>query len=83
MRTQSHLMSLVESIANVAVGFLLALGTQLAIFPLLGIVATFSDNLLLGCIFTVMSLVRSYLLRRVFESLRASQQQSSSSRSAA
>jgi len=65
--TQSRLMSLVEAIANVAVGFGVAVATQIAAFPLFGLAVSLGDNLAIGCIFTVMSLIRGYLLRRLFE----------------
>jgi hypothetical protein len=70
---QSRLMSCVEAVANVVVGFLLALLTQNAVFPLLGIVVSVADNLVIGGIFTVVSIVRSFALRRLFEAIRASQ----------
>lgn len=37
---QSRAMSLVESIANVAVGYGLAVGTQMLVFPLFGLHTT-------------------------------------------
>lgn len=64
--SQSRLMSVVESVTNVAVGYGVAVGTQLAVFPLFGIEASLSDNLAIGAVFTVISLVRSYALRRLF-----------------
>lgn len=64
--SQSRLMSVVESVTNVAVGYGVAVGTQLAVFPLFGIEASLSDNLAIGAVFTVVSLVRSYALRRLF-----------------
>jgi hypothetical protein len=66
-------MSLVEATANVVVGFLLALLTQVAIFPMFSLVVSTADNLLIGGIFTVTSIVRSFTLRRLFEAIRASQ----------
>ena len=71
--TQSRWMALVEAVANVAVGFLLALLTQIAVFPLLGITVSAADNLLIGVIFTTVSIVRSFTLRRVFEAVRVRQ----------
>ncbi len=59
-------MSAVESIANVAVGYGVAIVTQVAVFPMFGLQASLGDNLAIGAVFTVVSLVRSYLLRRVF-----------------
>ena len=67
---QSKRMSLIESIANVVIGYLVALGAQLIVFPVLGIPVSFQENILLGLIFTFVSLVRSYCVRRVFNRLR-------------
>ena len=64
-------MSLVESIANVAVGYCVAVLTQMLVFPLFGLQASVAQNLMIGVVFTGVSLVRSFLLRRVFETLRA------------
>jgi hypothetical protein len=63
-------MSLAEAIANVAVGYGIAVATQALVFPLFGLHASLSDNLLIGAIFTVVSIVRSYSLRRIFEAIR-------------
>lgn len=68
---QSRAMSAVESVSNVVVGYALAVGTQFAIFPLFGIRVGVVENLGIGVVFTVVSLVRSYALRRFFEHLRA------------
>jgi len=70
---QSRLMSLVESLANVLVGYGVAVVTQLAVFPLFGLAVTVTENLLIGLIFTAVSIVRSYALRRSFEALRVRQ----------
>ena len=67
---QSRWMSFVESVANVLVGYGVAVLTQMLVFPLFGMRASVSDNLLIGVIFTVVSLARSFTLRRVFEGLR-------------
>ena len=70
---QSRLMSLVESLANVLVGYGVAVVTQTAVVPLFGLAVTITENLLIGLIFTVVSIVRSYALRRGFEALRVRQ----------
>ena len=64
---QSRLMSPVESVANVSVGLLVATATQLVVFPILGLQASLGQNLKLALVFTGVSIVRSYVLRRVFE----------------
>ena len=63
-------MSLVEAIANVAVGYGIAVLTQILIFPVFGLHTTLAQNLKMGAIFTVVSIARSFALRRVFEAIR-------------
>ena len=62
--------SLLEAVTNVLVGYGVAVSTQILVFPLFGLHATLQENLLIGLIFTAVSLVRSYVLRRAFEGLR-------------
>ena len=76
---QSRLMSLAESLANVLVGYGVAVATQMAVFPLFGLTVTVTENLLIGLIFTAVSIVRSYALRWGFEALRVRQSASDSS----
>ena len=68
--TQSRLGSLLESIANIAVGYGVAVASQLLIFPLFGIHIPLSDNLMIGVWFTLISLARSYVIRRWFNGFR-------------
>ena len=68
--TQSLIMSLVEAATNVTVGYVLAIGTQLLVFPWFGIEATLDEHLAIGLVFIGVSLARSYLLRRLFLRLR-------------
>ena len=65
------MMSFVESITNVLFGFLLAMLTQITLFPMVDLQVSVADNLLIGMIFTAISIVRSFALRRLFESIRA------------
>ena len=67
---QSRLMSFVESVANVIVGYGVAVVTQILIFPIFGLHTTLSQNLQMGLIFTGVSILRSFLLRRAFEAIR-------------
>ncbi len=67
---QSRLMSLVEAVANVVVGYGVAVVTQILIFPIFGLHTTLAQNLKLGAVFTVVSIGRSFALRRVFEAIR-------------
>ncbi|HXF89304.1 MAG TPA: hypothetical protein VNK48_13205 [Xanthobacteraceae bacterium] len=78
---QSRLMSLVESITNVVVGYGLALATQMIVFPLFGLTATLSEHLVIGAAFTAMSILRSYTLRRLFEAWRVRRERDSPTQS--
>ncbi len=51
---QSRRMSLVEALANVAVGFGVAVATQAIVFPLFGLRASLADNLAIAALFTVL-----------------------------
>ena len=63
---QTRKNSLVESIVNVGIGYTVAVLSQAVVFPLFNIHITFTDNLLIGLWFTVISIARSYLVRRWF-----------------
>ena len=67
---QSRRMSLIEALVNIAVGYFVAVAMQILAFPLFGLDASLEENLALGGLFTVASVCRSYLLRRIFEALR-------------
>jgi hypothetical protein len=67
---QSRAMSLIESIANVIVGYGVAVASQILIFPAFGVHVTLAQNLKISAAFTVISICRSYTLRRMFEAIR-------------
>lgn len=51
---------------NVAIGYGVALLSQIVVFPFYGIHVPITTNLAIGAWFTVISIARSYVLRRVF-----------------
>ena len=64
---QTKLESLLESAANIAIGFFISLGVWVFIVaPLYDIPVTYAQNLAITMIFTVSSLARAYILRRFF-----------------
>jgi hypothetical protein len=67
---QTRFMSLVEAIANVVVGYGIAVLTQLLVFPWFGLPARVGDALAIGAVFTLVSLFRGFVLRRLFERAR-------------
>ena len=68
--TQSRRMSLLEAIVNVAVGYGIALLIQITVFPAFGLMVDLGSHLVIGALFTAVSIARSYALRRLFEGFR-------------
>ncbi len=73
---QSRLGSLIESGMNILIGYVVALLSQIVVFPLVGIHGVpLTTNLEIGAYFTGISLVRSYVIRRWFNArLRSASQ---------
>ncbi len=67
---QSPIMSVIEAATNVVVGYVLAIATQMVVFPRFGIETGLSEHMTIGLAFVGVSLVRGYVLRRLFERLR-------------
>jgi hypothetical protein len=63
-------LSLLEALTNVVVGYALAVLTQMIVFPWFGLTPSLQENLAIGAAFVGVSLIRSYVLRRVFERWR-------------
>ena len=68
---QSRRQSLIEAITNVVLGYALAVITQIVVFPWFGLQVSLGDNLAIGAMFVMISLARSYALRRLFARLEA------------
>ena len=62
--------SAIEAGANVVVGVGVAIGAQIVVFPYFGLYASLYDTSKIALIFTGISMVRSYMLRRCFEWMR-------------
>ena len=63
---QSKKMSLIETVLSVLIGYIVALLSQIVVFPLFDIEVSLIDNLLIGLLFTVISIIRGYYVRRLF-----------------
>lgn len=68
--SQSKKQSLLEAITNTAVGFGISLLSIFIILPLLGIHSTPGKNIAITLYFTVISIARSYVLRRFFNRVK-------------
>ena len=65
---QTKRQSLIETLTSVFVGWLIGVILNLTILPLFDYNITVVDSLLVSLIFTVISVVRGYLIRRFFNS---------------
>ena len=59
-------MSFLESIVNILIGYGINLLAQILVFPIFNIHIPLHDNIMIGIIFTFISLARSYVIRRWF-----------------
>ena len=63
---QSKLESLTEAVINTFIGFVIAFISQLVFFPIVGIEVTLEQNFILNVLFTLVSIIRTYVIRRYF-----------------
>lgn len=76
MSKQTRRMSFIESTTNIVVGFALGFGMNIVLIDLvMGQHVPLWTNLSLTAVYTAISIVRSYSLRRLFENIRAKQDQ--------
>jgi hypothetical protein len=63
---QSKKHSALESAINVIVGLLVSIITQMVLYPILGIPVSIKQNLIITAVFFILSFVRGYVIRRIF-----------------
>jgi len=68
---QSRLQSFIETCCQTLLGFLIALAAQIWLVPLFGVETSLSQDIGVTMMFTLISLARSYAMRRVFNYLHA------------
>jgi hypothetical protein len=66
---QSKKGSMTETLVNTAIGYSINFAANMLILPLFGFHVTVAGNLLMGVFYTGISIVRSYVIRRVFNQL--------------
>ena len=70
--SQSKTGSLVEAFANIVIGFAINWTCNMVFLPMFGFSGlTARIAFEIGLVFTIISLVRSYVLRRVFNGIKA------------
>jgi hypothetical protein len=63
---QSRRNSAIEAFVNVAIGYLVSVLANILILPMFGYNVTLFDSFAIGVAFTMVSLLRSYAVRRFF-----------------
>ncbi len=67
---QTRLMSLVETMTNILVGLVISFLSQIVIFKIYNVSLSTQQNVEITLYFTIISILRSYALRRFFNSIR-------------
>lgn len=81
VKGQSKRMSAIEALCNVMVGYLVSVAANIVVLPSFGYNVSVGDSFAIGLAFTVISLIRSYFLRRVFNWVAKEQEAKRSARS--
>lgn len=63
---QTRLMSMVETMVSIAIGFAVSMLITAWVMPWFGFHPSLGQNFQITCVFTVTSIARSYLVRRFF-----------------
>ena len=67
MQSRKH--SLLEAVINTASGFIISLVVTEFLFPVFDLHPSFAANFSITTIFTIISIIRSYICRRIFNHL--------------
>ena len=63
-------MSIIEAVTNTVVGLTTSFIIQLIIYPTLNIKVSINQNIIITLVFFIVSILRSYIIRRVFTNIR-------------
>lgn len=65
--TQTKKKSLIETTLQTLIGLGTSIALQVVLYPFMGIPVSFSQNLIITAVFFVVSIIRGYVVRRMFE----------------
>ena len=65
---QSKRESMIESLTSTTIGIIIGIVLNLTILPIFGYPVSVVDSLWISVIFTIVSIIRSYVIRRFFNS---------------
>ena len=63
---QTKKQSLIESVVQTIIGLGTSLALQMVLYPILGIPVTLNQNLIITACFFIVSIIRGYFVRRIF-----------------
>ncbi len=66
---QTKRKSLIESIAQTLIGLITSILIQFILYPIMGIPVKIFQNIIITLVFFIVSIVRGYLVRRLFDKL--------------
>lgn len=64
--SQSRKSSFAEALVNTVIGYAISVATYAFVMPLLGYETTLRENVTLVAVFSIISIVRNYVIRRWF-----------------
>lgn len=67
--SQTKRKSLLEAVVNTVSGLVISFIIQLIIYPTMGIPVKLYQNVIITFVFFIASIIRSYLVRRIFNKL--------------
>jgi hypothetical protein len=67
---QSRSASLLETLTSTLLGFVLSVVVQRLLFPAMGHDFGYAENMFVASVFTAVSILRGYTVRRLFNALR-------------
>ena len=65
---QTKKQSFIESLTSTTIGIIIGIVLNLTVLPIFGYPVSLSDSLWISVIFTIVSIIRSYIIRRWFNS---------------
>lgn len=65
---QTKKQSLIESLTSTTIGIIIGIVLNLTVLPIFGYPVSVADSLWISVIFTIVSIMRSYIIRRWFNS---------------
>jgi hypothetical protein len=67
---QTCRMSFIEAVSNNVVAFILSVLINIHLFPLFGFPVKLGESMLIVAVFSIVSIIRSYIMRRIFNSIK-------------